>query len=379
MVSIFSTIHDTVNKHPRPTARKGSVISISKPISTLEDSHDSHFISKYTHVNGQLKFYVVQRDYSSHLLKHLSLKKGTLVQLISQEAGELCYVRLIREVGSGLIPFQYLEEYSSLNGALPDNHSSVYKPNQLMEMTPPTSPSTLKSSVFSTASLSRGSSVSVFSSSYQETNKLPSIKLCEIVNIYAKDNRVHYSLKMKTSSNKEMIEDRFYKDFYTLHTKLLSSITADLDIKLPNLPVPMHSSQNKIEPSITSERVSSFNNYLKSLLSIITANRKAVNLNDIIQDWLMENEMMIKIKVLIKGDYYVMKCKYNDVSSYDKLKTYLINRMQSTNPELVLGDELTINSKIDGWYIVNLSNGEIFQEVFSKLKQTQKLVLEIVL
>ncbi|CAB4254978.1 similar to hypothetical protein KAFR_0B00710 [Kazachstania africana CBS 2517] [Maudiozyma barnettii] len=389
MVSIFSTINETVygqQQQRQQGSRKGSVVSISQPIKKKTCLDESHFINNYSPVNGQLKFYIVQKSYKSQNPKHLTLKRGTLVQLVSKENDGLCLVRLIREVGAGLVPFESLEEYSVLNGSLPVAHRSIYKPNQLMELTPPTSPSTLKSYVFSPASVSRGSSLSVSSSiastpkEEEEENKRK-VNSCEIVSIFMKDNRVHYTIRIKSASNKVKKEDRYYHDFYTLHASLIMENSKSPKIKLPWLPPPVSFKNNEVDNDTITDRISLFNNYMVELKKAVSSNKEYSNLEDIIQKWFMgdEEKTVIKVKVLFRKDYYVMKCSYGEISSYEKLQNYLKRKIESSNGKPSVVSDLHIKTKIDGWYIVNLSSDEIYNEILPEVKETKKLVLEVIL
>mgnify|MGYP003365438535 FL=1 len=389
MVSIFSTINESVNNKQTYSSRKGSIVSISQPIKKQNCMDESHFINSYNPINGQLKFYIVQKSYKSAQTKHLSLKRGTLVQLVSKESNGLCLVRLIREVGAGLVPLDCLEEYSILGVSLPPNPKPLSKHNTLMELTPPTSPSTLKSYVFSPASVSRGSSLSVSSSitshskDEQETLNLKNndVESCEVVSIFTKDSRVHYSIKITSLSKKIRKEDRFYHDFYTLHSNLIMENSKSAKVKLPCLPLPAGFKNSDVDTVTIDERITLFNNYLMELKEVIFDNKETIDLYNIVQEWFMESEnnVVIKVKVLFKRDYYVMKCTYGEISSHEKLRTYLKKKISAlTKDSNVLEHDLQVKTKIDGWYIVNLSNDEIYNEILPKVKETKKLVLEAI-
>lgn len=391
MVSIFSTINESVNNKQSYSSRKGSVVSISQPIKRQNCMDESHFINSYNPINGQLKFYIVQKSYTSVQSKHISLKCGTLVQLVSRENNGLCLVKLIREVGAGLVPFDCLEEYSILGGSLPKNPKPpVSKHNTLMELTPPTSPSTLKSYVFSPASVSRGSSLSVspsvtsVSRDKQQTLNLENddVGSFEVVSIFTKDNMVHYSIKITSLSNKIRKEDRYYHDFYTLHSNLIMENSKSVNIKLPCLPLPVSFKNNEVDSITIDERISLFNNYMTELKKVIFDKKEAVNLYNIVQQWFMEseNKTIIKVKVLFKRDYYVMKCTYGEISSHEKLRIYLKKKISAlTKDSNIIEEDLYVKTKIDGWYIVNLSNDEIYNEILPKVKETKKLVLEAII
>lgn len=385
MVSIFTTINDSVYKQTRAPRRKCSVEAISQPISKKECTDESHFIGRYTPASGPLKFYIVQNAYSSTRSKHISVKRGTLVQLVSHEEDGLCLIKLVREVGTGLIPYQCLQEHSTLNGSLPSNRASVPKVNQFIDLTPPTSPSTLKSYVFTPASQSRGSSLSVTSSTStvvpQETPKQEGTNFCTILSVDMKDGRVQYKLNVEMSSGRERVSYRYYNDFYKLHSTLLGKVPTTANYRLPNLPLPVNLVDKEVEESIITERIEMFNNYLAKLKEVVTINNDTADLRSTIQDWFKESEDMIpvKVKVLIKGDYYVMKCNYGDISTYQKLQLLLKNKVQETKQGTIMAGELRIKTKIDGWYIVNLSNDEIYEEVLTKVQNTKKLVLEVAL
>lgn len=384
MVSIFATINDSVNKQTRVPRRKCSVEAISQPISKKECMDESHFIGKYTPSSGPLKFYIVQNAYSSSQAKHISVKRGTLVQLVSHENEGLCLIKLVREVGTGLIPFQCLQEHSSLNGSLPNNHASMHKANQFIDLTPPTSPSTLKSYVFTPASQSRGSSLSVTSSTstvvaQESTAPQENTSFCTVLSVEMKDNRVQYKLNVERSSGKEVVAYRYYNDFYKLHTSLLNEIPDSATIRLPNLPLPVNLVDKEVDEAVIAERIDMFNSYLSKLKEVVTNNRDTAGLRSTIQKWFKENEdrIPIKVKVLIKGDYYVMKCNYGDISTYQKLQVLLKNKVQETKEGTIVAGALRIKTKIDGWYIVNLTNDEIYEEVLTKVRNSKKLVLEV--
>ncbi|SMN20856.1 similar to Kazachstania naganishii KNAG_0F03530 hypothetical protein [Maudiozyma saulgeensis] len=391
MVSIFSTINETVygqqqQQQRQRGGRKSSVVSISQPIKKKTCIDESHFINNYSPANGQLKFYIAQKSYKSQSPKHLTLKRGTLVQLVSMENDGLCLVRLIREVGAGLVPFESLEEYSILNGSLPEVHRPIYKPNQLMELTPPTSPSTLKSYVCSPASVSRGSSLSVSSSlasvpKEMEKECTKTISSCEIVSIFMKEGRVLYKIIIKSSSNEVKKEDRYYHDFYTLHASLIQGNSKNPKVELPCLPPPVSFKNNEVDKDIITDRISLFNNYMFELEKAVSSSIETSSLQEIIQKWFMgdEDKTVIKVKVLFRRDYYVMKCSYGEISSYGKLQTYLKGKIESSKENTSIVNDLHIKTKLDGWYIVNLSDDEIYKEVLPKVKETKKLVLEVIL
>lgn len=325
-----------------------------------------------------VKFYTVTVDYwlsDSTDQSCFRIKAGTIVQLIFHDKEtNMCQVKLMREIRSGLISMDYLEEKKSLNHTSP---TAKGKSNPLLDLTPPTSPSTISSSVFSTATLSRGNSCC--SGTIGKFDTFTQIQDCELLSIQRIQARWQYTLKYKMAGT-ENTQNKYYQDFYSLHCKLIA-----LDANnLPNLPSPIDPIKSVLKDALNMDtRKFDFNCYLKGIIASTNSSRK---LKKNFYNWMttgsFESEIKevqmipLKLKILFRGDYYAIKCFETDINTLNDLQHLVCERLKVHN-ESVESNALRLTAKLEGWYIVELANEDVYQNVLSKVRVAQRLVLEV--
>ncbi|CCK71015.1 uncharacterized protein KNAG_0F03530 [Huiozyma naganishii CBS 8797] len=396
MVSMFPAFphysyHDRVNLHgvKKP-------LSISTPIQQYpnESARFKQSIMSVQRVPPtEVKFFYAIADYdptkswqaSEHALSMpLVLHKGDLVQLISFVDDTTCFVKLVNKIGEGCVLYSVLKEHRSLNRALtlkrvPKDQDRLlhlnegplqtlsYRGRTLMELTPPTSPSTIASDTFSHGTQSRASSVSSTSnSSTSSVNyRIPVLKV-QVVNLNTSQSRLSYSLNLVNAEGQKFRRDRYYQEFYSIHTHLLT-VCDKPGVKLPLLPLPCVAN----ECSNNETRVNELTSYVSELIETVR-NSGSQQMVDTLQQWLVlgDETRMIKIKVLINGDYRVFKCESTAIETLEKLRKVV-------NYNLHLHIDYNLVTKIDGWYIVSLSNEDVYAEAFTKVKESQRLILEV--
>lgn len=214
-------------------------------------------------------FYDVVSDYlpneslasnNSHLQSgesaNLNVKKGDLVQLLSESENNMVLVKLINRLGKGLVPTRCLSINVALNSS----------PNVKRCMSPITSPI---SSPITSPNLSLTESaffVHTYNDILQPENSTLSldfaIQNCQVTCVNIKDNRAWYRLDCDMASGNKRILCRYYQDFYWLQLQFLKKLKSrGLDYKcLPFLPTP--TSNVKLEGS---NRCEEFNTYIKNL------------------------------------------------------------------------------------------------------------------
>ena len=309
--------------------------------------------------------------------RYFEVSKGEIVQLISHESNKLCFVRSISSIGSGLVPFSFLEKNIKIDKSV--NYPPILtKLNPLLDLTPPTSPSTIISKSFSIASVSRSSTLKnseVWNN--KSTTCLSSIESCEVINIENEDNRLQYTLKVMDSGKKEHISKRFYKNFYNLQSKLFTK--ANSQIKLPRLPIPFSCTNDMAADYLpTEKRLQIFNKYLTEMFDAVKQCSCPI-LRQLLYIWLMENTTefhelrRISVKVNYDGQGYEINCDGNDIDSLVSLKS-LISKNISQLPK----SNYKLKANIGGWYIVELSSEKIYCQVFVKTWQSQTLTLDVI-
>ncbi|CCH62731.1 hypothetical protein TBLA_0I00730 [Henningerozyma blattae CBS 6284] len=100
------------------------------------------------------------------------------------------------------------------------------------------------------------------------------------------------------------------------------------------------------------------------------------------------NENSIKIKIHFKNDCYIVKSTFTEVDTLNKLKQIIIKKINNSSSNSNLNySSLTMNnfniiSKIFNWYIIELTNESIYNDILLKLSQDtssqSRLVLTII-
>ncbi|CCD26958.1 uncharacterized protein NDAI_0J00660 [Naumovozyma dairenensis CBS 421] len=423
--------------HRSKTQNVQRSLSISSPIFSEKEKHNTYssLNSLMNSPKNSLLFYniisnIELENKNTNTIQFIP--QGTLVQLISHDSNRNeCHVKLVKDVGTFTISFDYLEENSQLNYTLKTlentNNDITKKPYSISNFTPPTSPSTIGSSVFSAASLQRGASSSSIDTNMTQYEKMrhidPKIRRrnqiiesCEIISIKyeeSKDKRIKYEIKYTDLHGKEKTIEKYYQDFYQLHLKLLSVCSqdggADELNKFHNLPLPIDMKKSCwASKQMLIIRQLQMNEYLQTLSIFMTESclekEALLVFITIFNNWLLDNDLneiekdleeikeqinTIKLKTLFHGDYYVIKCKEDDILKLDNLKRLIIERIKhklseekrfllENSPADSFGNFCRLTAKIDGWYIVSLSEEETYQRVISNFKQTrEKLIIEI--
>lgn len=390
--------------------------------------------------NDDIKLYTVIQSYQREKFSFqkgnknittLNINKGDLVQLI--EAGKdpnYVYVKMINNIGEGLVPLSCLEEYYHLPGkklhhnhhhhnSIPSdindtmtNHKSFpgslqtinsLSHQHLMELTPPTSPSTITSTTFSLGCLSRNSRSSSSSSELAKKpfdKESPLISMC-IDSVENNDGRLLYTLKITNQSKQITWKKLYYQDLYHLHLDMISNPNYNSnELFLPKLPAPLPSNilnfpMNEIDKETLThnnfvnsnsientrlERIQQINLYIQSMFKLLSMEPdshclKTIWFNSILKsnEFTSDNNFSVKVKVLYDGDYHAFKCPYSTINSLMKLQdTVSMKLNHDTQPVTTV-----YTAVIDGWYKVNLTNEEIYKEVLIKIKESQRFTLEM--
>lgn len=425
-------------KHSKHQSDTGLSKYISTPIRSQSQNDLPHPVTRRPTLsyNDDIKLYTVIMSYQrenitlpngSKNITTLNINKGDLVQLIEKSKdSHYVYVKMINNIGEGLVPFTCLEEYYHLPGkknyhhSIPNeinytttNHKSLSSSlqtmnslshNQLMELTPPTSPSTITSTTFSLGCLSRNSRSSSRPSSELVKKPFdkesPLISMC-IDSVENNGGRLLYTLKITNQLKQRTWKKLHYQDLYHLHLDLISNPNYNSnELFLPKLPAPLPTNilnlpMNEIDKetlnhnnfvnsnSIDStrlERIQQINLYIQSMFKLLSMepdshSLKTIWFNSILKsnDFTNENNLPVKIKVLYDGDYHAFKCQYSTINS-------LINLQDTVSMKLnhdTHSSTTVYTAVIDGWYKVNLTNEEIYKEVLIKIKESQKFTLEI--
>ncbi|CCF56370.1 hypothetical protein KAFR_0B00710 [Kazachstania africana CBS 2517] len=377
MVSVFDAFSSPYGGNKM--LKGGKVLEISPPSLITHPGQASQEWAHPDQLSDKIFLCTVTKDYIQ-TVNQVTIKKDSLVQVISHETNGICRIKLVNEVGYGLIPLSYLKEHTTLDVNLSGSPISSRKPSGLMELTPPNTPSTVISSTFSKRSVS-GDSPSLASFHDNAFDKTLPVRQCRVGSIhYNAEGRLEYHLKLINSAKYEIADYRYYQDFYKLHANILMS-TLNRD-DLPCLPSPSFSGSNNSD-TMDDERILLFNKYFEDLLRFVM---KEDSLQHIIDDWFTNNineqkankrqSTKIKIKALVNSDYYAIKCDDYEIDSLTKLENVLINRVSALSV-ITLADTLKLAAKVEGTNVVELSDNDTYQTVLSGIKKFQKLVIEV--
>lgn len=538
---------------PINTPSKGLKDDKSQLFNQLTNDYNMYYqvIVNYTPVkrrreNGELELSTSKKNY-------LKVNKGDTVQLLGYDNDKsnpkeqnMVYVKLINTLGEGLLPFEILKEHTQLNKMVRNQksyHNRIQSAQQNMEnlnlldfnfsnskngestltgkyiisnpksivpspananyittppnnttfmnLTPPTSPSTLNSSTFSMGCVSRGTVPSNLTSLTLTKNNLPRsmssgqhndkyllvnssnnsttttfttptkkygssrntsgnnsfensidnslenstssintnkesndilsspinlaiekknksevvfdmeipITNCKILSIDNAKGRLLYNINFTNQLNQKLLKVSYYQDFYSLHTQLINYNNGVTNksprgiLPLPNLPSPTFYSDMDTN-NVINERLKQFTEYLDSLVLLIYEfdnndlkkiwfnwlsqdndtkdGERSENLDNVNRNISQSSIDKIKIKVLHNGDYHALKTLAINIDKLSKLDILLRERLN-------VGEESVyyITALVDGWYKVNLSNENVYTEVFGKVKDSQRFVLEI--
>ncbi|CAL9729769.1 hypothetical protein MOUN0_H06810 [Monosporozyma unispora] len=388
--------------------------------------------------NSDITLYTVSKSYQKNKLRLnldkniLNVNKGDLVQLITKgKDPNYVYVKMINNIGEGLVPVTCLEEYWHLPGKISStttttNDNSISNDNSdiminklsisslqtinslshhhLMELTPPTSPSTITSTTFSLGCLSRNSRSSPRSSPtlvkkpFDKESQL--ISMC-IDSVENKNDRLLYTLKITNQLKQETWKELYYQDLYHLHLDMISNPSYNSnELFLPKLPAPLPPNisnlpMNTIDNETVNhnnlvnsnsidnarlERIQQINLYIQSMFKVLSMEAdshilKNIWFNSILKsiESTNDNNVIVKIKVLYDGDYHAFKCNFLEINYLMKLQDTVSMKLNHDNHS----PTTVYTAVIDGWYKVNLTSEEIYKEVLIKIKESQRFTLEI--
>ncbi|EDO18825.1 hypothetical protein Kpol_1028p101 [Vanderwaltozyma polyspora DSM 70294] len=384
MLSVFQNNKQrSGNELKRSISKPMKKEALSRTVSheiTLETKKNKYMTSRNYNPN-LIKLYTVTKSFTptepfmytnNRMCPFISVQKESIVQIISYEDNDMCYIRLVDQLGQGLVPVSHLKEDKDLNRMIP---CPVARTNTLVNMTPPTSPSTLTSNTFSIGSSSRSTSAS----SSQRSSEDVSVQSCKLISVDIVEKRVQYTLNLRLANNGENIVHRYYGQFYKLHTKLLSIGSNYNEIKLPSLPHPLpFTGSLEHNSTLINDRVQEFNDYLANLLDNIL-NSSSIVLKDLINNWFIHGTVdvpsrpnIIKIKINYNGDCYASKAVENDVNNIYKLHNVICDKIKYHG-----NGNLVITAKVDGWYIIDLTNDEVYLNVLQKAQETHRLLLDV--
>ncbi|KAI8386480.1 uncharacterized protein CGFF_00375 [Nakaseomyces glabratus] len=310
---------------------------------------------------------------------YLHVTKGSLVQKISDMGDGMWYVKPINELVCGLVPASYLEEEKQLNCTLSAKPHAAKWITSLIDLTPPTSPSTIVSKTFSKASYSRKTSLSIESPRSKQDSFL-AVKLitkCEVESIELKDNRLEYTVRIQDSEGNTKVKHIYYSAFYKLHTKLMAGLKENMS--LPNIPAPSSNyAQEKVDESTKLDRLQMFNTYLTYLIDVIYDIKSPLHLQDTFTNWVNDIEpssanQHIKIKILFQGDYYALKCTKSEIDNLDKLHALLRSKIRALKDRT----SLKMTAKLEGWYIVELTDEIMYRMILAKLNDIRRLAIDV--
>ena len=348
----------------------------------------------------------------------LQFRKGELVQSVSKvKDPNYIYVRKIDSIGEGLVPISSLQEYEHLPYKPSNNNNNSmgftkesspitstagsHKSHQyIMGLTPPTSPLTIDSNTFSIGSLSRNPRFSPISSStlYEKLFDIESrITSMNIEAVENKDERITYVLKITNQLNQECWKEIYYQDLYNLHLGLISHPSYNsYELFLPRLPSPLTLSsikggtEEQVENSSKDntsdgnntrvDRLQQMDSYVQSMFKSLsmesdTSILKHIWFDSILKknDIYIDKNITVKIKVLYKGDYHVIRCRLCNINTLNKLQTTVSSKVNHDQHSLTT----VYTAVLDGWYKINLSNEDIYGEVLVKIRQSKRLTLEV--
>ncbi|KAL3234953.1 ancestral locus [Nakaseomyces bracarensis] len=400
MVSIYNqSIKETPQVLSKKTSQKhlNRSITISPPLK--QDSFSPSWSTVHRSASLNYKFYSVTKDYTPKqnnqviappktpdnnkyndalpiIDNHLHLTKGAIVQKISDLGNGYWYVKPVNQLISGLVPSSYLEENTQLNDTICSRPHTAKWNTSLIDLTPPTSPSTIVSKTFSKASISRKTSVTMDSPrSDRELVYIALITKCEVTEITRKENRLEYTLKIENSNGEKKVKHMFYSEFYKLHTKLMFSLSNE--ISLPKIPKPMPKYiQNEDDDETV--RKQEFNTYLTNLIDVVYDIKSPLILQDILKEWIdgispNSKPQSIKIKVLYQDDFYALKCTKNEIDNLKKLERLLTAKIRPLNDK----SDLKMTAKLEGWYIVELTDESMYRMILARLNDIQRLALDV--
>lgn len=406
--------------------------SISTPIRCVSNENLPYPLARRpTLLQGNnLTLYTVVKPHNKEIFplsfkkNVIQVNKGDLVQLISKDKDpNYVYVKSITNISEGLVPLNCLQEVYHLpskdinnsdDDSLVANKLSIgsiqtvnsLSHHHLMELTPPTSPSTITSNTFSLGCLSRNSRASPRSSStlikkpFDTESTL--ISMC-IDSVENKNGRLLYTLKLMNQLKQETWKEVYYQDLYRLHLEMVSHPTYNSEeLFLPRLPAPLPpnishlpinninkdtirqygttTSNNNNADSIRLERIQQINLYIQAMFRVLSMEPESSILR---QKWFSsiltstefynDNNIKIKVKVLYDGDYHVFKCQYVDINDLLKLQDTVALKLGHDNHS----PTTIYTAVINGWYKVNLTNEEIYTGVLIKIRESQQFTLEI--
>lgn len=367
----------------------------------------------------------------------LLANSNELVQLISyvDDNTDLANVKLVNRLGSGIIPIEFLIENKSISDInqkftlINNNNSSISLSTNNFDnitttitrkqsnLSSPASPASFnsfsiaanrslstssietESSQISTPSTSTASSFSTsLVNSISETlslNNLNDIVSCKIISIKNVKNRLQYNFKINifnkntTINNQSTIiikKTKFYSDFYKLHVYLLS-LQNTFNFKIPNLPPPSTTTtttSTDIDED-TDDRLEQINDYLTNLLKTIK-DKDICILNLILIDWLNLNIILrefkksMLVKIHLHDNCYAIKS--SDIKNFYNLNSFknlVYEKIKKSNSNLSINSPSTLNltCKIDGWYIIDLKNDEIFNQILNRIWMKSRIVLTV--
>lgn len=410
MISLFDSIQKNglSSKHSGTTKPK----FISTPMRKMTQQDVSHSITRRpTLPNGSgITLYTVIKPYhedtlslslsSSSSSNTFHLKEGDLVQLISKEKDpNYVYVKLINSLGEGLVPLSHLEEYYHLPSALINNNEIIAQTNKLsvtslqtinsishhhlMELTPPTSPSTIGSNTFSLGSRSRNSRSSASSPNLSSTKKqfdhsVSLISMC-VGSVETKDDRTIYKIKITNQWKQDTFRELYYQELYHLHLDLISHQQYNNEeLALPRLPPPLPLHSKEIQRT---ERIAEIDQYIQSMFKTLSMEPNTSILKKNWIDFILrcneptdDGDIIMKVKVLYHGDYHAFKCPFNEIYNLLKLQDTISSKLHHDEG---FAPSTVFTAVIDGWYKVNLTNEDIYKEVITKTKESLRFTLEV--
>ncbi|EDO18406.1 hypothetical protein Kpol_1013p81 [Vanderwaltozyma polyspora DSM 70294] len=361
--------------------------SISLPIKKTKTKPKNDITLSIKRNKHDFEFFTVKFDYIPKDLdesnddnkkeeyQHLKVVRNELVQFISLQKDGLCLVKSISSIGMGLVPFHYLVPTEQVKDICSDEVKLEKAKSQIAPL-PPTTPSTINSKSFYLASISRSVSKSIPIPLTTDADiYLNSIESCEILKIEIVNNRLLYTIFLRDVMKKKFITKRYYESFYNLLSKIIKYSKGE--VSLPSLPIPFSCRNDMPSQYIpTDERLPAMNNFLADLVSSIKES-SSPHLHQILHLWLLKDEIdlvnsvTIDIKVVHGTKSYEFKCNENDIDRLEKLKEVVKLKINK------LSDNYKLKAKLDGWYIVHLSDEDTYRSVFGRTWQSKELDLEI--
>ena len=151
------------------------------------------------------------------------------------------------------------------------------------------------------------------------------------------------------------------------------------NMSLPNIPAPSSNyAQEKVDESTKLDRLQMFNTYLTYLIDVIYDIKSPLHLQDTFTNWVNDIEpssanQHIKIKILFQGDYYALKCTKSEIDNLDKLHALLRSKIRALKDRT----SLKMTAKLEGWYIVELTDEIMYRMILAKLNDIRRLAIDV--